>query len=214
MPQNTDQLLQRLHDTADRHDQVVMPRVMAEAVERGAGSDADVADLLADAHMPIDPENGRLLHVLASARRPGRIVEFGTSHGLSTIYLAGALEPDEPPMIATEYESEKVAAASTNLASAGLLDRVDLRAGDAFETLAELHEPISLLFLDGWKVAYLPMLRLLEQLLVDGALVVADDTNLLPDLCTDYLEHVRDPDNGYRSADLPVKDGLEISVRR
>ncbi len=206
--------LDGLHRAADDNDPAVMERVMAEAARRSATTDADVADVLADAMMPIDPENGRLLHVLAAARRPGRIVEFGTSHGLSTIYLAAALPDGEAPIITTELEVAKAAVAVANLEAVDLADRVDVRVGDAVESLADLDEPISLLFLDGWKGAYLPLLQLLDHLLVDGALVVADDTTLLPELCGDYLRHVRDESNGFVTAALPVRDGLEISVRR
>ncbi|MFM8528296.1 MAG: methyltransferase, partial [Ilumatobacteraceae bacterium] len=71
-----------LHSRAEVNDETVIPRVLNAAAERGARSDQDMSDLLADAYIPISPIVGRLLHVLALSRRPGRIVEFGTSHGL------------------------------------------------------------------------------------------------------------------------------------
>jgi predicted O-methyltransferase YrrM len=209
-----DRTLDRLHAAADAHDPAVMAEVWTVAGERGALSDAEMADLLADAYMPIAPDNGRFLHLLACARPPGRIVEFGCSHGLSTIYLAAALEPGEPRLVTTELEPAKVAAASANLAAAGLLDRVELRTGDAFETLADLEGQIALLFLDGWKALYLPMLQLLEPQLAAGALVVADDTTLLPHLTAEYLAYVRDPANGYVSAAITIDDGVEVSRRQ
>lgn len=207
-------VLDDLHRRAERNDDEVMPHVLSAAEDRGSTTDAELADLLADAYMPIDRSNGELVHALAVARRPGRIVEFGTSMGLSTIYLAAALAPDEPPLIASEIEPHKVEAARDNLARAGLAGRVELREGDAFETLADLTDPASLLFLDGWKQMYLPMLELLEPLLVDGTIVVADDTTLLPDLCRPYLDYVRSPESGYASAPIPFGDGIEISVLR
>ncbi len=171
--------LDTLHARADAGDQAIIDRAMHAAVDRGASSATDVADLLVDAYIPIDATNGMLLHTLAAARRPGRIVEFGTSMGVSAIYLAAALRDGEPPVIATEIEPAKVERAREHLEQAGLADRVDIIEGDAFETLAGFDEPISLLFLDGWKDLYLPMLKLLEPHLVDGAIVVADDTLLL-----------------------------------
>lgn len=171
-----------------------------------------MSDLLADAYIPISPVVGRLLHVFALTRPAGRIVEFGTSHGLSTIYLAAALGSGDLPVITTEAETSKIAAARENFSAAGVADLVDLRAGDAFETLADFDEPISLLFLDGWKGLYLPLLRHLEGRLVNGAIVVADDTALLPELCADYLDYVHRSTNTYVSSALPVDDGLEVSV--
>lgn len=206
------EVLSALHSRAKANDEDVIPRVLTAAAERGAQSDQEMSDLLADAYIPISPVVGRLLHVLALTRRSGRIVEFGTSHGLSTIYLAAATSTDEPPVITTETEPAKITAARENFALAGVADRIDLCAGDAFETLAHFDQPISMLFLDGWKGLYLPLLRRLEGLLVNGAIVVADDTMLLPDLCAEYLDYIRSNTDSYVSSALPIDDGLEVSV--
>jgi predicted O-methyltransferase YrrM len=206
------QVLDKLHERADEHDAVVIPEVLTAAGERGASTDSEMADLLAGAFMPIHPNAGRLLHLLAMSRPQGRIVEFGTSHGLSTIYLAAAIGSDESPVITTEMELSKVDLALANFEEAGLGDRIDLRVGDAFGTLADLTDGIALLFLDGWKGLYLPLLRALEPRLVPGAIVVADDTLLLPDLCADYVDYVRSATDLYVSVGLPIDDGLEVSV--
>lgn len=205
-------MLGKLHARADAHDAVVIPDVLVAAGERGASTDVEMADLLAGAFMPIHPNAGRLLHLFAMSRPQGRIIEFGTSHGLSTLYLAAAIGSDEAPVITTEMELSKIDLARANFEEAGLIDRIDLRVGDAFETLANLSDGIALLFLDGWKGLYLPLLRALEPLLVSGAIIVADDTLLLPDLCADYVEYVRGATDRYVSVGLPVDDGLEVSV--
>jgi len=206
------EVLDKLHMRADAHDAAVIPDVLAVAGERGASSDLEMADLLADAFMPIHPNAGRLLHLLALSRPPGRIIEFGTSHGLSTLYLAAAIRPDELPVVTTEMELSKIDLARANFEEAGLGDRIDLRVGDAFDTLADLSEGVSLLFLDGWKGLYLPLLKALEPCLVSGAIVVADDTLLLPDLCAEYVTYVGGATDLYVSVALPIDDGLEVSV--
>jgi predicted O-methyltransferase YrrM len=206
------EVLVKLHARADAHDAAVIPEILTAAGERGASTDFEMADLLAGAFMPIHPNPGRLLHLLAMSRPQGRIIEFGTSHGLSTLYLAAALGSDEPPVITTEMELSKIDLARANFEEAGLGDRIDLRVGDAFDTLADLSDGIALLFLDGWKGLYLPLLRALEPRLVSGAIVVADDTLLLPDLCADYVSYVRGATDRYVSVGLPIDDGLEVSV--
>lgn len=205
-------LLIGLHDRADAHDAKVIPDVLTVAGERGASTDSEMADLLAGAFMPIHPNVGRLLHLLALSRPPGRIIEFGTSHGLSTLYLASAIGPEELPLITTEMEPSKIDLARANFEDAGLADRIELRVGDAFDTLAGLSEGVSFVFLDGWKGLYLPLLRVLEPHLVSGAIVVADDTLLLPDLCAEYLSYVRGATESFVSVGLPIDDGLEVSV--
>lgn len=206
-------LLTDLHERADVDDPAVIQAARTAAAARGASSETDVRDVLVDAFIPIDPINGTLLHTLAAARRPGRIVEFGTSMGISAIYLAAALRADEAPMVATEIEPRKVVRAAGHLDRAGLADRVELREGDAFETLADFDEPISLLFLDGWKDMYLPMLKMLEPNLVDGAYVIADDTILFATQCAPLIEYLHSPGGGYTAASMPIGDGMEIAVR-
>jgi len=99
------------------------------------------------------------------------------------------------------------------LGAAGLLDFVDLRQGDALQTLKDVTRGVTLLFLDGWKKLYLPVLKLLEPSLEPGALVVADDLDLFPEVHKPYLAYVRNPANGYVSVEVPIGDRLELSVR-
>ena len=42
-------------------------------------------------YVPVSPKQGRFLYLLARSRKARRIVEFGTSFGLSTVHLAAAL---------------------------------------------------------------------------------------------------------------------------
>lgn len=163
-------------------------------------------------YMPISPEAGVLCYQLVRAARPGLVVEFGTSFGISTIYLAAAVQDNgSGRVLTTELSSAKVRAAGANLAEAGLSALVEVREGDARETLADLREPIAFLLIDGWKDLYLPVLRLLEPRLTPGALVLADDSTMAS--VADYLAYVREPRNGYESVEFPVGDGVEISCR-
>jgi predicted O-methyltransferase YrrM len=170
------------------------------------------ADALEDVYMPISARGGALLYSLIRATRPDTIVEFGTSFGISTVYLAAAVADNGTGrVLSTELSAAKISAARANLAEAGLDGSVTILAGDARETLAAVAGPIGLVVLDGWKDLYLPLLRLLEPRLAPGALVVADDINL--PATAHYLDYVRDPANGYVSVAFPVEDGMEISCR-
>jgi predicted O-methyltransferase YrrM len=102
-----------------------------------------------------------------------------------------------------------VAAARANLAAAGLRGSATVLEGDALQTLADVPGPIGVVLLDGWKDLYLPVLRLLQDRLAPGALVLADDTEMAS--VQPYLEHVRDPASGYVGVGFPVEDGMEIS---
>ncbi|MCK9895506.1 O-methyltransferase [Frankia sp. AgB32] len=174
----------------------------------------ELVDLTTEIYMPVAREVGDLLYLLTRARRPSLVVEFGTSFGISAIHLAAAVRDNGGgQVITTELAANKAKAAAENLTEAGLADLVDVRLGDAFETLQDLPGPIDLLLLDGWNQLYLPLLRALEPRLRPGALVVADDVITFADQTRDYLDHVHDPANGYVSVHVPLDDGLDVAVR-
>jgi predicted O-methyltransferase YrrM len=147
--------------------------------------------------------------MLARATNARAIVEFGTSFGLSTIHLAAALRDNGGGrLITSEFEPSKIARALDNLAAAGLADLVEIREGDALETLASgLPDAIDLLLLDGAKPLYMDVLQRVESRLRPGAVIVADNA----DHCPDYLTHVRAPESGYLS--MAFTDEVEFSIR-
>jgi predicted O-methyltransferase YrrM len=160
--------------------------------------------------MPVSRDGGQLLYALTRAARPQTVVEFGTSFGISTIFLAAAvIDNGAGRVVTTELSQAKAARARANLSAAGVDGPVTVLTGDAQQTLADVPGPIGLVLLDGWKDLYLPVLRLLEPGLAPGALVVADDSTF-PSVAS-YLAYVRDPAHGYVTVSFPVEDGMEIS---
>jgi len=169
--------------------------------------------LLREAFIPVGPELGRLLYLLAVSARAKTIVEFGTSFGISTIYLAAALRDNGGgKLITTEMEPTKSDRAKKHLAEAGLAELVEFRVGDALELLRELPKPVDFLLLDGAKPLYQRVLKLVEPHLRKGAIVAADNINARNKI-EDFTGYVRDPKNGYVSVDMPLGDGIEVSLR-
>ena len=162
-----------------------------------------------DMFLPVSPETGRLLYLLVRATNARAVVEFGTSFGLSTVHLAAAVKDNGGGrVIGSEFETAKVAQAKANLALAGLSEFVEVREGDATETLArDLPASVDFVLLDGAKVLYPAILRLVEPRLHSGALVVADNADHNPD----FLAQIRDPERGYLS--LPFADDVELFMR-
>jgi predicted O-methyltransferase YrrM len=160
-------------------------------------------------YLAVAPDTGYLLYILSRSTLACSIVEFGTSFGISTIYLAAALRDNGGGrVIGTEFESAKVQRARQNLQAANLADLVDVREGDAIETLSrDLPDSIDLVLLDGAKSLYLPVLSLVQSRLRPGALIVADNSDFVPE----YVEHVRKANSGYLS--VPVADDVEVSMR-
>jgi predicted O-methyltransferase YrrM len=190
----------------------------AEAAEDArwpATGDVDRGDyrrlygLLKDQPLAVSRATGRLLYMLARSVRARTIVEFGTSFGISTLHLAAALRDNGGGrLIGSEFEPSKIERARANLAAAGLSDLVDIREGDALQTLAhDLPASIDLVLLDGAKNLYSPILSLLERRLRGGALIVADNADDSPE----YLARVRSSPGDYLS--VPFADDVELSMR-
>lgn len=207
--------LDRLHAAA-KGDRWVFARGAPAAiwsVLRGGSLLEGVLPYLKDAYIPITPEQGRFLYLTARLIGARTIVEFGTSFGISALYLASAARANGGRFIGSEREPNKIAAARANLAEAGLAEVAEVRAGDALETFADIPAPIDLVLLDGWKDLYLPMLQLLRPKLRQGAAVFADNIFTFPTELAPYVAFVRDPSNGFESTTMPLGHGLEYSVK-
>jgi predicted O-methyltransferase YrrM len=162
--------------------------------------------------LAVSPDYGRFVYAFARVRKATRIVEFGTSMGVSTIYLAAALRDNGGGhLIGSEFVPSKADRARENLAIAGLADLVDIRQGDAMETLKDVGGKVDLLLIDGAFSLYLPVLKLLEPQLNPAAVVLAENA-----FDKAYVDYVRDPVHGYISMALPKSQedrGNEFSVR-
>jgi predicted O-methyltransferase YrrM len=186
----------------------VPPDERAKAMASAEGYHA-LYTRLKNFHLAVSRETARLLYMLARSCRARSIVEFGTSFGVSTLHFAAALRDNGGGrLIGTEFEPGKLAQARENVVAAGLDDLVEIRAGDALETLArDLPEAIDLVLLDGAKGLYPKVLALLEPRLRSGALIVADNA----DWSAEYLARVRDAASGYVS--VPFANDVELSMK-
>ncbi len=215
-------VLTRLHQTADAEKWKLPGRAPSYLWAKITGRLNDPGTrrrLFSDLYSAVTPERGALLYVLARAIRAKRVVEFGSSYGISTIYLATAVRDNvsradagDAGVTGSEMEPDKAAQAMKNIAAAGLADLVTILQGDATETLRGVTGPIDFLFLDGRKDLYLPVLRLLEPKLRPGAMIVADNIDSFRGEVTPFLEYIKAARNGYVSTTVGLKDGMEVSV--
>ena len=172
-------------------------------------------NFLKDKMIPIHREQGAFLYLLARSIRAKTIVEFGTSHGLSTIYLAAAIRDNgtEGQITGTEFVAEKMAQAQRNLEESGLARFARIREGDARQTLRDLPEGIDMCLMDGFPPYSLEVFRLIAPRLRKGAIVVVDGTDMLREAQADFLAYLRDPGNGFRYTELPIGDGTGFAVK-
>lgn len=217
-------VLERLHREAEVADAPLMQAYLSETTDSGTMIsqfiDAETRDLegvyhgLADNFLNVSPEFGRLLYMCARSCKAKRIVEFGSSMGVSAIYMATALrDMGGGHLIGTDLEPGKIERARTNVTAAGLSDLVEFRVGDARETLKSgVGGDIDMVMLDGAFILYLPILKLLEPRLKPGALIIGENAF---EEATGYLDYVRDPRNGYLSLPLSFDPGRgnELTIK-
>jgi predicted O-methyltransferase YrrM len=164
--------------------------------------------------LSVSPEFGQFLYMSARACRARRIIEFGTSFGISTIHLACALKDNGGGLvIGTELEAEKARRARQNFAEAGLAEFVEIRVGDALETLTSgIDGEVDVVLLDGAISLYLPVLKLVERHLRPGTMVIGENA---VEQSPGYLDYIHNPQNGYLSIALPFQHGRgnELTIR-
>ncbi len=210
-------LLKRLHAEANAADESFVSKFSSMLVEERETLQDDYRrfyGLAREAYIPVAETFGRLLYMMARATRARSIVEFGTSFGISTIYLASALRDNGGGhLITCEIEPTKSQRARGHLVEAGLSDLVEFRIGDALEVLNEgLTAPVDMLLLDGAKPLYFRVLKLIEPCLRPGALITSDNINTRMKV-NEFTDYIRQPSNGYVSVAVPLEDGIEISMR-
>ena len=172
------------------------------------------SDRIKDFFVALSPKQGTLAYMIARSIGARRIVEFGTSFGISTIYLAAALRDNGGGVvIGSEMQPSKLERARAHVAEAGLGDVAEIRGGDARETLKDPGGTVDLVLLDGAKQLYLEMLELLTPQLRTGSVILADNILIFRRALRPYVEHVQDPRNGFRSVTLFLGSGTEYSVR-
>lgn len=207
--------LARLHEGA-RGDMLRIARVAPFVVPDFLGfrksDDSRLSRYMREVYVPVSRSQGHMLYLIARSIQAKRIVEFGTSFAISTIYLAAAMKDNGGGLvIGSELEPTKHEKANQHLREAGLDVFVDVRLGDAMKTLADVEAPVDMVLLDGWKDAYLPILKLLKPKLRPRAIVLADNIFTFKKALRPYVEYMQG-NNGFVSGTLDISDGFELSV--
>jgi predicted O-methyltransferase YrrM len=177
----------------------------------------------------VDAEVGALLRVLVTAIGARRVLEIGTAVGYSGIWLAGGL-PADGMLITMEQDPERARVAKDNFMRAGLADRVSVVVGDARLKIVKVSGPFDLIFQDGAKELYTPLLDPLVERLRPGGLLVTDNVLWDGEVVPGYVATPRKNAADTRAiveynerlnthpalltATVPLRDGVAISVRR
>src|SRR5207344_1105816 len=224
-----DELLERLYAQNAAQDDALAAYFTARAAEGSLDwnqFDERTNQFLKDKLIALDRSKAEFCYHVCRALRAQRVVEAGTSFGVSTLFLAAAVRDNfpnvaqvqldrggRPIVIGTESEPEKARIARGHFAEAGLSDLIELHEGDLRETLADVQGPIDFMLIDIWTPMARPALSLIAPRLREGAVVICDNTLQFRAAYGEYFDFVHDPRNGLRTMTLPFEGGLEFTVR-
>ncbi|HXQ85722.1 MAG TPA: class I SAM-dependent methyltransferase [Gaiella sp.] len=160
--------------------------------------------------LAVGPDSGRLLFALVAPNAGCEVLEIGSSHGYSTIWLAAAARILGGRVVTLEQEPGKIDVWRRNIADSGLEEWAELVEGDAKETLSELEDGFDVVFLDAWKDDYEVLFGLARTKLDPGGIVVAD--NVTTSSTVEAYAAARQADPTLVSVTVPIGHGLEVTT--
>jgi predicted O-methyltransferase YrrM len=176
----------------------------------------------------VEPDTARLLRSLVIATGAKKILEIGTAIGYSAMWMAQAL-PEGGQLISLEIDPSRAATARANFERAGLSNTISVIVGDASRFLHKVAGPFDLIFQDGSKALYEPLLDRLVEHLRPGGVLVTDNVLWDGEVVEGFVSTPRHDDastvairahNTRLARDtrllttfLPAGDGVAVSVK-
>ena len=185
-------------------------RSVLARMEAEDASDRESGVPFGERSLAVGPDSGRLLFALVAPNAGCEVLEIGSSHGYSTIWLAAAARILGGRVVTLEQEPGKIDVWRRNIADAGLEEWAELVEGDAKETLSELEDGFDVVFLDAWKDDYEVLFGLARTKLDPGGIVVAD--NVTTSSTVEAYAAARQADPTLVSVTVPIGHGLEVTT--
>jgi predicted O-methyltransferase YrrM len=199
------------NDGAARTMELKLRALLREMETHGRENDSRVSER-PRMMLNLEPASAELLSILVRASGVTRGLEVGTSNAYSTIWLAWSLEPVVGKLISIERNPDKHVLARDNLRRAGMLERVELRTGNAAEIVQQLGGPFDLVFLDADRRIFAEILHIVLPKLAPKALVIADNALSHPEEIAEYLKLISSLTE-FQHAIVPVGKGLSVAFR-
>lgn len=172
--------------------------------------------------MQVGHLEGAFLKMLVAISGARRVLEFGTFTGYSAMAMAEAL-PDDGKLITCDIDPKATAIAKEFWARNPHGHKIDLRMGPGLDSVAQINEPIDLVFIDADKGNYINYWEASLQKLRPGGLIVVDNvlwdgSVINPQRESDHKivafnEHAK-KDVRVDIVMLPVRDGMLLARKK
>jgi caffeoyl-CoA O-methyltransferase len=136
---------------------------------------------LRQTYLSVPKEDGQALRLLTEVADAKNVVEIGTSTGYSGLWFCLALQKTGGRLTTFEIDRGRAADARANFKKAGVDQMVTVIQGDAHQQITKLKGPIDVVFIDADKEGYIDYLNKLLPLVRPGGLLLAHNTNMIPD---------------------------------
>lgn len=137
-------------------------------------------------YLSVPIQDGRALRLLTEAAGAKKVIEIGTSTGYSGLWFCLALQRTDGHLTTFEIDQQRASLAREHFKKAGVEEIVTIVEGDAHEQVRKLKGPIDVVFIDADKSGYVDYLNKLLPLVRPGGLILAHNTDMVPD----YVEAV------------------------
>jgi len=160
-------------------------------------------------------KDGEFLHFLVKATRARNVLELGTSHGFSAIWMGLALEETGGRLTTIEIDKERYDLARRHVNEAGLSQRVTLIRGDAHTEVVKIVGPVDFVFMDADKEGQLDYFnKLYPKRLLPGGVFAVHNAIRQASSMKDYLEMIhKHPDFDTVTVSATMDDGFCLSYR-
>jgi predicted O-methyltransferase YrrM len=157
----------------------------------------------------VSEETGKLLCEEIRRAKATRILELGTAHGYSTIWMAAALS-ETGHIVTVDFSKPSYEAAIANVKAAGVETKVIHVFADALQYVPTLKDPFDFIFLDAEKRSTARLFELVWPLLATGGTMVVDDVVKFREKMADFYALLESRGVPYEIVMTDPDDGVMV----
>ena len=166
-------------ETAPEHER--HPPIAQTADERRILNTISEAVRAGELYANVPAADGRMLRLVAETTNAQKIIEIGTSTGISGMWFCMALEKTGGHLTTFELDRHRADLARSHFLKAGVEKLVTIVQGDAHANLRNVKGPVDIVFIDAEKSGYVDYLNQVLPLVRPGGLILAHNVNMVPD---------------------------------
>ena len=161
------------------------------------------------------------LNILIQTKKAKNVLEIGTSNGYSGIWILKALEKTNGKLTTIEFWEKRQSVARKNFKMCAPNVQVEPKIGDAVVVLEDLlfeinekkREKFDFVFIDACKKEYILYFKLLENMVTNNALIVADNILTHKEKVKPYVDELFSK-NDWQSEILDIGAGMMLSIKK